>query len=386
MRNNAVEPEAATIAQLLNSIEPSCQSNVEFSELSNELLFELFASYPERSLEILEALHPQHSAYILQQLGDPIHEGIALEKTFRAIQNTKPFELDSIKQAVLKALTPIPTVFSLISQNNNWQARQYFLTRIESGIEQRIEIESTFSDWEVLDGNRVLALSLQSEIQILDFTQPNTIKKVPLDLGSDDILEIALFEGGFYFVSAEAEHLAFTTSALWRYEWASASYNSIAIPDSLNMSGLTCSKDGSQIAFVHTISSLEDTYEEIYQLIHFDLASQNVQILDQGLLANAERFVRENTPRAIHFLDDHNLVYLKSINDERNVFQMDLLTQTKSILSILPYYVSSITLGPVGTLTYRSKDKYLVSLEWETGDFQKQAIPTKTSVLSLQYH
>lgn len=393
--NNAVESDELTITQLLNSIESHCQSNVEFSELSNELLFELFALYPEQALRALKAQGPQNLAYILQQLAAPLHEGIELEKTIKAVENVKQDELGVIKQKVLDALAQSPITFSLLSISHNWATREnftdwkaleYFLIRTENGIEQKIEITSSFTDWEVLDENRVLALTHQSKIQIIDFTQPKAIKNVSLDIGSVDILEIAVFDGGFYFVSADAEHLVFTTDVLWRYEWAKGDYRSVAIPDSLNMSGLTCSRDGSQIVFEHTITTAEDMYDEVYQLIHFELASQNVQLLDQGLQQDAERFVKAGTARAIHFQDEHNLVYLKSSQDELNVYQMDIHTQEKSLISSLPYYVSSIAIGPEGTLTYRSKDKYLVSREWETDNFQKRVIPAETSVLGLQYY
>ncbi len=273
----------------------------------------------------------------------------------------------------------------MISVENEWQNRQYFLSRTQNGIESRIELKQAPSDWEVINDQQVLVLYGSSDLFILDFRQPEVSQYVDLDVGSIDMLEIATFEGGFYFVSAEAEHLALRTDALWRYEWAKEDYTSVAIADSLNMKGLSCSRDGQTIAFQHTISGPEDKYEEIYQLIYFDLASQNARILDQGSQSKAERFVRAYAETAVHFQDKHNLIYLKSGGDKMNVYHLNLQSSNKRLLTSLPYYISSITLDTQNSFSYRTKDNYIVSRNWTTDNFNKQAIPAGTSVLGLRY-
>ncbi|MEL7535243.1 MAG: hypothetical protein AAFN10_28360 [Bacteroidota bacterium] len=390
---NGVEPEM--ISLLLNSLSPACQNNLEFSELSNERLFELFASHPEASISVLSGLAPEQIDFLLAQLAQPLHDGIRVAETLEAVKKIKQTELASTKQRVLDALTQSPTTFSLISIKNDWQTReayqdwkprQHYIIRTQNGIETKIELAKLPSDWEVINEAQVLILNGASEIQIIDFSQPKTIQNVDLDVGSVEILEIASFAGGFYFVSAEAEHLAHTTDALWRYEWQKGDYTSVAIPDSFNMSGLNCSPDGQVLAFEHTIASPEGKFEEIYQLIHFDLASQNARVLDQAYQSKAERFVKERAARAIHFQDTQTLIYLKSAGDKSKVYQFNLQTQLKRPISSLPYYVSSIAVGANESLSYRSKDNYIVSQAWTSGNFQKQLIPAASSLLSLQYY
>ncbi|MEM6346317.1 MAG: hypothetical protein AAF927_20680 [Bacteroidota bacterium] len=279
-----------------------------------------------------------------------------------------------------------PIIFSLSSVKSDWQNHQYFLTRTQNGIESKIELEQAPSDWEVINDQQVLVLNGASDLQILDFRQPNAIKYVHLDVGSVDLLEIATFDGGFYFVSAEAEHLAFMTDALWRYEWDKEDYTSVAIPDSLNMIGLSCSKDGQELAFAHTITCPAGENQEVYQLMYFDLASQNAQILDQGSQSKAERFVKDRAKAAIHFQNGQNLVYLKSEGGKMNVYQMNLKTSNKRLLSSLPFYISNIVLDAQNSFSYRSKGNYIVHQNWTTGKCSKQAIPAGITFLSLRYH
>lgn len=90
------------VSQFLCTFDPSCIDNVEFSEVSNAVLFQVFLADPGLCLKSLTDHSTYSTSYILEQLSEPINDGIDLQKLYSSVSNVKGSE--RIKQRVLEAL------------------------------------------------------------------------------------------------------------------------------------------------------------------------------------------------------------------------------------------------------------------------------------------
>ncbi len=68
------------IDSLLMTFSQSCSNNIEFSEFSNELLFETIERYPVLTLELLKDSVKYDFEVIYQELTSPLHDLIPLSK------------------------------------------------------------------------------------------------------------------------------------------------------------------------------------------------------------------------------------------------------------------------------------------------------------------
>ena len=69
----------AQIQDFLCTFDAQCESNVEFSEFSNEQLFKILESYPQVLIQVLQAVDDSKQHLILDELENPIHDGFDLE-------------------------------------------------------------------------------------------------------------------------------------------------------------------------------------------------------------------------------------------------------------------------------------------------------------------
>ena len=92
------------ICNFLLTFDPMCNSNAEFSEWSNELLFEVANKYPERLLEQLDKDSGISIEYILNEFSTPIHDGIYLAKILDKINETPVHENNTSKSRVSNAI------------------------------------------------------------------------------------------------------------------------------------------------------------------------------------------------------------------------------------------------------------------------------------------
>lgn len=99
---------SSRIRDFLCTIDESCVNSAEFSEVSNELLFEIFLREPKLSLEILNNRPNQSIDFILKELSEPIHDGIDLERVYSNVSQVKGHKelkgrvMKSIQQAISK--------------------------------------------------------------------------------------------------------------------------------------------------------------------------------------------------------------------------------------------------------------------------------------------
>jgi len=80
-----------------------CHYNVEYSEWSNELLFEIANKYPVKLLTQLDKRSLSSLDYILNEFSTPIHDGIYLDKTLEKIKNAV-VPNNNVKSKVISAL------------------------------------------------------------------------------------------------------------------------------------------------------------------------------------------------------------------------------------------------------------------------------------------
>ena len=62
------------------SIGEDCKNNAEFSQWSNEILFSILQSYPDWATEEIARLNIDMQDFIFQELSEPVHDGIDLNK------------------------------------------------------------------------------------------------------------------------------------------------------------------------------------------------------------------------------------------------------------------------------------------------------------------
>ena len=95
-------------SEFFKTFDDSCKNKVEYSEWSNELLFQLLEKYPEKFLEVLSFKERYDLNNIFQNLESPIHDGINLERIYSRVKNTniestiKKEVLDRIQIAIGK--------------------------------------------------------------------------------------------------------------------------------------------------------------------------------------------------------------------------------------------------------------------------------------------
>lgn len=85
------------------SFSPKCGANVEFSEWSNELLFEALLKHSELFITTLSKYNKSFIKKALVALESPVHDGIDLSSTYAAVSETK--SNSSTKDSLLSTLS-----------------------------------------------------------------------------------------------------------------------------------------------------------------------------------------------------------------------------------------------------------------------------------------
>jgi hypothetical protein len=94
------------MAQFLLTFDDSCEINAEYSEWSNELLFNAILAQPKLFLSIMSRERRLRRIKIYAELESPIHDGINLDSTLGAIEAVKVFrvERDSVARRICIAI------------------------------------------------------------------------------------------------------------------------------------------------------------------------------------------------------------------------------------------------------------------------------------------
>jgi len=78
------------VCKLFYTIDPNCSNDAEFSAFSNEILFKVLEKRPKLFFIELDRIKNEvNYEYILNQLENPIHDGIEISKILRNIQKTE---------------------------------------------------------------------------------------------------------------------------------------------------------------------------------------------------------------------------------------------------------------------------------------------------------
>jgi hypothetical protein len=92
----------------LHTFDKSCSNNVEFSEWSNELLFQFIEHYPDIFIKLLSSKEIFDTTYIYKNLETPVNDGINLEKiraNIKSVKSNSPIKaklLECINNAISK--------------------------------------------------------------------------------------------------------------------------------------------------------------------------------------------------------------------------------------------------------------------------------------------
>jgi hypothetical protein len=91
------------ILLFLNSIGEECKNDAEFSEVSNEVLFNIVGANPESFLKVIETNSSKIDIkWILHELENPVNDGIDVRSIFEKINNITGY--DSTKNLIIKSL------------------------------------------------------------------------------------------------------------------------------------------------------------------------------------------------------------------------------------------------------------------------------------------
>lgn len=80
--------DLVTVAEFLSAFDRDCKNNVEFSQWSNELLFDVIARKPDMVIGLLSKNTSLDKDLIISTLEDPIHDGIDLMETIRSVKRS----------------------------------------------------------------------------------------------------------------------------------------------------------------------------------------------------------------------------------------------------------------------------------------------------------
>ena len=75
------------VAEFLATFHPSCNTNVEYSEWSNELLFKVLSLHPESALSIIHKNSSLYRNQIATELSNPIHDNIEISQLTSNLQS-----------------------------------------------------------------------------------------------------------------------------------------------------------------------------------------------------------------------------------------------------------------------------------------------------------
>lgn len=106
LKNTSLNMDSLTENELnlfFGSFNPKCGTNVEFSEWSNELLFEALLKHSELFITTLPKHNKSFIKKVLVALESPVHDGIDLSSTYSAVSETK--SNSSAKTSILSALS-----------------------------------------------------------------------------------------------------------------------------------------------------------------------------------------------------------------------------------------------------------------------------------------
>lgn len=92
---NIGNPSKTLIEEFLSTFDPTCQSNVEYTEFSNELLFKVLDTATKETIEILSKNKTLDKTTIFSNLESPIDDSIDVAHLIEKIDNVKGY--DSIR-------------------------------------------------------------------------------------------------------------------------------------------------------------------------------------------------------------------------------------------------------------------------------------------------
>ena len=92
-------------ADFFANMGPDCSNNAEFSEFNNELIFRTLESNPKKFVAFLSRISKKKKVlrFVLNQLRNPINDGIELNEIFTVLRNTKT-EDSEIQTLIVESL------------------------------------------------------------------------------------------------------------------------------------------------------------------------------------------------------------------------------------------------------------------------------------------
>ena len=92
------------VADFLATFHESCNNNLEYSEWSNELLFEVVRRRPDRFIELMGKNSSLRRDYIVKELASPIHDQIDVDITIEAMKELDVPYSAEWKSIIIEAL------------------------------------------------------------------------------------------------------------------------------------------------------------------------------------------------------------------------------------------------------------------------------------------
>lgn len=91
----------------IGTFDPSCSTNVEYSEFSNEVLFNVLLKHPEYLIQyVADNVQVSATEYILACLATPISDAVPSEQCIKAVSEAEGSSM--AKERLIKVLRNIP--------------------------------------------------------------------------------------------------------------------------------------------------------------------------------------------------------------------------------------------------------------------------------------
>lgn len=95
------------VGDFLATFHPSCKTNVEYSEWSNELLFKVLMGYPNETLAILTKNNSLYRSHILSELSNPISDKIEIQSVIETLNKIDDDYTPKTRMRIIKELKQI---------------------------------------------------------------------------------------------------------------------------------------------------------------------------------------------------------------------------------------------------------------------------------------
>lgn len=152
----------------------------------------------------------------------------------------------------------------------------YYFVRMQGEKVDKFFCDLLVSDWEPVNKNSIILLNPDKGIFMLELGPEKKPEIIIPNNSGQEFLELSVYNKGVFIVCATREDLRLEKSWIKYYSFASGKLDSLELPQNLNYSGITASRNGGNLAF----SSFSNK-NNIFELYILNLAKSKLTRLSK---------------------------------------------------------------------------------------------------------